>query len=184
MAAFGDWLKATCHIWSPGRSKSHCYKQVLSRPGRMFQASLAQLPASEQYLLPFRLCHHLCIPLSDSFITCFWVPAHVQLGPPVVPFYPFWGECSPIYPYSNLCTGGPSQDNSPWNQPVWTGHGVLHLALPRGAVANVSGLGVALVWESLLVMLSKSICQRERERDGSCGICVLVMACSLFPLRT
>ena len=38
------------------------------------------------------------------------------LGPPVVPFYPFFGEGSPTtivyrkngYPYSNLSTGGPS----------------------------------------------------------------------------
>ena len=41
-----------------------------------------------------------------------------RLGPPVVPFYPFWGECSPTkvdyrkkigYPYSTLSTGGPSR---------------------------------------------------------------------------
>ena len=46
---------------------------------------------------------------------------HQWLGPPVVPFYPFWGEGSPTninhrkkrkekktrYPYSDLSTGGP-----------------------------------------------------------------------------
>ena len=39
----------------------------------------------------------------------------IYLGPPVVPFYPFWGEGSPTkidhtkkgYPYSSLSTGGP-----------------------------------------------------------------------------
>ena len=41
----------------------------------------------------------------------------IRLGPPVVPFYPFWGEGSPTKidyrkkwdPYSNLSTGGPGR---------------------------------------------------------------------------
>ena len=45
----------------------------------------------------------------------------IQLGPPVVLFYPFWGEgCPKIddrkswYPHSILSTAGPSQYCPPW----------------------------------------------------------------------
>ena len=73
-----------------------------------------------------------------------------ELGPPVVPVYPFWGEGSPTkiyrlrqkigYPYSNLSTGGPRETTCETHLGGF--HGCLSLSCGPRVLEETLELGV------------------------------------------